>query len=360
MKKRMVVVLLAFLVFLMMGVSTCCAADLSDVPGLESVWEQAEQYGVEEGESLGEGIAQMLSTLLEEGQRLVKERLRTGVSLLAVVLLCSLAQGAGAAGSKNGVQAVELAGAMAITALTMTDMANMIGLGRETVGRMRVFSDALLPVMATLSAATGNITGAAARQGITVLFSQLLITLMDQLLIPLVYSYVVVSCAYAAVENPGLDKLAGLIKSGTTFLLTGILLVFVGYLTASGAVAGSVDASAVKAAKLTISRAVPVVGGILADASETVLAGAGMLKGSVGVVGLLVVLAICLTPFLQLALQYLTYKVTAALCSTIAQPRLGKLIDAIGGAFGLVLGMTGAAALVLMVSLVSAIKVVAP
>ena len=140
--------------------------------------------------------------------------------------------------------------------------------------------------------------------------------------------------------------------------ITALLLAFVGYLTASGAIAGSVDASAVKAAKLAISRAIPVVGGILADASETVLAGAGVLKGSVGVVGMLVVLAICITPFLQLALQYLVYKVSAALCAAVAQPRLSQLINAIGSAFGLVLGMTGAGALVLLVSLVSAISVV--
>ena len=72
------------------------------------------------------------------------------------------------------------------------------------------------------------------------------------------------------------------------------------------------------------------------------------------------VLAICLTPFLRLALQYLTYKVTAALCATVAQPRLSQLIDAIGGAFGLVLGMTGAGALLLLVSLVSAVSAVVP
>ena len=47
-------------------------------------------------------------------------------------------------------------------------------------------------------------------------------------------------------------------------------------------------------------------------------------------------------------------------CATVAQPRLSQLIDAIGGAFGLVLGMTGAAALVLLVSLVSAIMAVIP
>ena len=47
------------------------------------------------------------------------------------------------------------------------------------------------------------------------------------------------------------------------------LLLFVGWLTASGAIAGSADAAAVKTAKMAISRAVPVVGGILSDAAET-------------------------------------------------------------------------------------------
>ena len=54
------------------------------------------------------------------------------------------------------------------------------------------------------------------------------------------------------------------------------------------------------------------------------------------------------------------FKVTGALCATVAQPRLSQLIDAIGSAFGLVLGMTGAVALILLVSLVSAITAVVP
>ena len=98
----------------------------------------------------------------------------------------------------------------------------------------------------------------------------------------------------------------------------------------------------------------------MADASESVLAGAGALKGTVGAAGLVVVLAICLTPFLRLAVQYIVYRGAAALCATIAQPKLSGLIDAIGAAFGLVLGMTGAGALILLVSLVSTVKAVAP
>ena len=338
----------------------CSGAETVPVPGLDELWSQAGDYGVEEGTDLDDGMSNLFSDALDQLGELGRKSVAAGLKLLAVVLLCALAEGAAGQEKRDGLQAVELAGALAITALTMTDMAAMIGLGRETIGKMEVFSQSLLPVMAVLTAATGNVTGAAVRQGATVLFSQLLIWILDKLVIPLVYGYVAVSCAYAAVDNPGLGKLAGLLKGAATFLLTGLLVVFVGYLTATGAVAGSVDASAVKAAKLAISRAIPVVGGILADASETVLAGAGALKGTVGVVGMLVVLAICLTPFLQLALQYLVYKGAAVLCATVAQPRLSRLIDAIGGAFGIVLGMTGAGALVLLVSIVSALTAAVP
>lgn len=332
----------------------CLGADL-ETPGMDELWRQAEGYGVERGTGLDQGLARLLPEALDRAWKESGGGIAAAVKLLAVVLLCAVAKGVHPEG-----KAAELAGAMAITALTMTDVAAMIGLGRDTMGRIDEFSQLLLPVVAVLTAATGGVTAAAVRQGATVLFSQLLITAMDRLLIPMVYAYVGVSCACAAVDNPGLRKVAGLIKGAVTFLLTAFLLVFVGYLTASGAIAGSVDASAVKAAKLAISRAIPVVGSILADASESVLAGAGLLRGTVGVAGMLVVLAICLAPFLRLSLQYLAYKLTAALCALAAQPRLSRLIDDIGGAFGLTLGMTGAAALVLLVSLVSAVSAVTP
>ena len=334
------------------------AAELS-VPGLDRMWEEAEEYGVSQDASLDAGLFDLFGQTMGQVRELFRAGLATGAKLVAVVLLCSLAQSV-KEGGESGLQAVSVAGALAITALTMTDMAVMIGLGRDTLEKMEGFSSLLLPVMSVLTAASGGVTAAAVRQGATVLFSQLLITVMDRLLVPLVYAYVAVSCAHAAVGNPGLKKTAGLLKGAITFVLTALLLAFVGYLTASGAIAGSVDAAAIKAAKLAISRAIPVVGGILADASGSVLAGAGALRGTVGAAGLLVVLAICLTPFLRLALQYLLYKGAAALCATVAQPELAALIDDIGSAFGLVLGMTGAGALVLLVSLVSAVAAVIP
>lgn len=331
------------------------AAAEPEIPGLDQLWETAQGYGVTEGEDLEGGLSNLFQDAWGNLGDLLRRSAVTAGKLLAIAALCALARGAG----EDNLQAVEITGALAITALTVSDMGAMIGLGRDTIGKMNVFSDVLLPVMAVLTAATGQATGAAVRQGATMLFVQLLLSLVDGVLIPLIYAYMAVCCAQAAVGNPGLGKIAALLKGAAQSLLTGVLLAFVGYLTASGAIAGTADAAAIKAAKLAMGRMIPVVGGILADAAESVLAGAGILKGTVGAAGLLVVLAICITPFLRLGLHYLTYKVAAALTATIASPRLSQLVDSIGSAFGLVLGMTGACALLLLFSLVSAVTAVA-
>ncbi len=327
-----------------------------EVPGLDALWSQAQDYGVSPDTEMEEGISNLFQDAAAQWDTFLRRSVGVGVRLLAVVLVCGLAEGACV--QKTALDATKMAGALAVTALSVSSMDAMIGLGRETIGKMSVFSDALVPVMAVLTAATGQVKRAALWQGVTVLFIRLLIGIIDSLLVPLIYAYVAVCCAHAAVGNDGLKKLGALLKGAVTMILTTILLAFVGYITVSGTVAGTADAAAVKATKMAISRVVPVVGGILADAAESVLVGAGVLKGGVGVAGLLVVLAICIGPFAQLAFHYLTYKFAAALTGTVADPRLSGLLDSIGGAFGLVLGMTGSCALLLLFSMVSTVSAV--
>ncbi len=268
-------------------------------------------------------------------------------------MLCALVQGM--QGAQQGVSVVAVAGSLAIAGLAARDMGSMLGLGRSTVESMHGFGQVLLPVMAACTAFSGAPASAAARQVATAVCSNLMLALIDRLLMPMVYAYVAASTAYAVVGNPGLKRLAELLKGVTTWVLTTVLVAFVSYLSASGAVAGNTDAVALKAAKMTISTVVPVVGRILSDAAQTVLAGAGLLKNTVGVFGMVTVLSLCVVPFVRLGVHYISYKVSAALAGTVADGRLSGLIGAIGTAFALVLGMTGACALMLLVSVITGV-----
>ena len=76
-------------------------------------------------------------------------------------------------------------------------MSAMIGLGRSTIDSMQGFSKVLLPISAACTAATGAPAGAAARQVATAMFSSALLTLIDRLLVPMVYAYAAASAAWS-------------------------------------------------------------------------------------------------------------------------------------------------------------------
>jgi stage III sporulation protein AE len=101
---------------------------------------------------------------------------------------------------------------------------------------------------------------------------------------------------------------------------------------------------------------VPVVGGILSEASETVLVSAGIFKNSAGVYGLLAVLALWIEPFVTIGVQYLMLKLTAALCKSIDPKGCSQLVGQVSSAMGMLVAMTASVCLMLLVSIVCFMK----
>lgn len=352
------------MVLLIMVLTLPCYGAEAEAGGqaAEEVEAAAGEYGANlgplDGISLEHGLEVLKRQAEESLQGIVKDTVGSSVMILAVVLLCGLVQEGFFTAGGDRLSVTQLVCVLGITLIAVSDTGALIGMGRHTIGEIDAFSNALLPAVAILTASAGAPAGAAAGQMAAMLFSDMLIKVIDQLLLPLVYAYVAACAAAAATGNEGLKRIAGLLKWVVTSVLTVTMLAFVSYLTVSGVIAGSSDAMTIKTAKLAISGAVPVVGGILSDAAETVLAGAGILKNMVGLFGMLVVLSMCIVPFLQLGAHYLAYRVTAALAGTVGDSRITGLIDGIGSAFGLILGMTGACAFLMLISMVSAVSVV--
>ena len=127
---------------------------------------------------------------------------------------------------------------------------------------------------------------------------------------------------------------------------------FTGYISITGVVSGAVDASALKATKLTISGVVPVIGNILSDASETILISSSVIKNSAGLYGIFAVIAVCIGPFLHISLQYILLKIAGGVCGIFGYKPLCSLVDGFSTGMGFVLAMTGSVCIMLLISLV--------
>lgn len=283
----------------------------------------------------------------------LREATRSAVLLLLVVLLC---ESVSVFFPDGEAHAASLVGVLSVAAISVTDVSSLMRMGSETVTKLADFTRLLIPVMAACGAASGSVSASAARQAATLLFCNVLVTVIERVLMPFVYLYAAACVAGAAVANEGLAALAKLFKWGITVTLTTLLTLFTIYLSITNFAAAGADAVTIKLTRTVISGMVPVVGGILSEASETVLAGAAMIRGTVGAFGAATVLACCAGPFMTLCARYLAYRLSAVLASLLSRSPTARLIEEIGSAFALVMGMTGSVALLTMISLFAALS----
>ena len=304
-----------------------------------------------------QGLWETISGPAEEKLRQAfAEEWKTAGVLLTVCVLIALADTLDASGGTP--RYILLAGVTAIGAASLEDFDYYLNLGLGSVRSMTDYSRALLPVLASASAAAGSVTGAAGRYAATALFMDLLTNAADRWIVPGICACAALSIADAAVGNQALKTAKKLLKSLCRLLLTALCLSFTAWLSFSGIVTDSADAMTARMAKTAVSAALPVVGGILSDAAGTLAAAAGTLRVSVGAYGIAAVLCTCLGPFIILGVRYLTFKVSAALCGCVTDKRLSTLVEDLSGCFGMVLALNGTAALMMFVSIYSLIRTV--
>lgn len=304
---------------------------------------------------LDSGLSRLWDYALSKLSVTVRQALRPAALVVAVTVICSLAGGLKTSG---GFDYIAFGGCTAVALTALGDVNSVAAMGTAALDELAALSKALLPTLTTVAAASGAVTSASAKYAASALFLDVLLSAANGLILPLICAYAVCVVAGAAIGDSRVAGAAGLMKRLCKFGMTALTAAFTAYLSISGVVASGADAAATKAAKAVLSAALPVVGKMVSDASESLVAGAGLLRNSVGVFGLLAVLAVCVTPFLQLGIRYLLFKAAAAVAEAIAGDRLGKLIDGIGSVYGMVLGLVGAAAVFLFISVLSLIRTV--
>lgn len=249
-----------------------------------------------------------------------------------------------------------VAATASIAAVMFQQTHTLILLAADTARDILEYGKLLCQVMTAALAAQGGTTASSALFIGTTVFITLLNTLISSLMIPMTFFYLVFAVAFGAFGDEFLKKTADLIKNGMTWILKTMLVIFTTYMSITGAVSGTTDLAAMKAAKVVLSSAVPVVGGILSDSSEAVLVSMGVIKNAAGIYGLLAVLSVFLGPFIKIGAHYLLLKVSAGLCGAFGDKRISTLAESFSSAMSLLLAVIAAGCILVMISTVCFIK----
>jgi len=204
-----------------------------------------------------------------------------------------------------------------------------VSVATAAMDSMSSFLYALLPLLMTLLAAIGGVTTVSVINPMILAAISLMMFLMKNFIFPLIYFSAVLRLVSNISPNFNVDKMAGLFKDIAIGIMSVCLTVFVAFLSLSGLASASMDGLAVKAAKSATGIFIPVVGKSLADALDSVLGTALVLKNAVGVLGVVVILFICAMPAIKILAQVLIYRLAAAVVQPMGENQLANALSGI-------------------------------
>lgn len=230
----------------------------------------------------GGAIARVWKSFLNKVVYELKDNLSFGASLITIALLCAL--GGSLCSSKGISEYIEIAGCCGAAMIMLKGVDGIVSQTVESMFRLSDYSKAALPVIFTAAAAGGALTSAGAKFAAVSLALDVLMSTAQKLVVPLVYAYLAVTVANGVFPNSLMAAAARFTKWAATIIMTGMTISFTAYISMTGVITSSTDAAAVKTVRTVISTVLPVVGGMISDASGAVLAAAGSdkkLRGSV-------------------------------------------------------------------------------
>ena len=311
------------------------------------------RYGVYD---VGAAMSRLWRSVLEKFRMQVHTGLSFAAALLALVFLCAFASAV--CGEDRIRDAIEICSACTAAVMLTGSMNGLVSQTVEAIYRLSDYSKAALPVLYTAAAAAGAVSSSAVRYAAASLILDMMMSLTQKAVIPLIYAYLALILSSCVFPNPLLEAMEQLSRWAAKTVLTFSSIAFTAYLSLSSLVSTSVDAAAVKATRTVISTTLPVVGGMLSDASAAVLAAAGVVRSCTGAFGLIAVSAMCIGPIVVLSVKSFLFKAVAAAADSVQNARLKKLFSGLGNALGLLLGLLGCNAIMLFLSFAAGMKAV--
>ena len=288
----------------------------------------------------------------------VKTALKTLIGILVIVLIHSVLKAVSDNLEDSSVsKIIYYVQYILIVTLIMTNFSSILTTIKDTIHNLIGFMNCLVPMLITLMLYTGSIVTSGLLQPIILFVIEFVGNIIETLIIPVVSIITVLAIVSKISDKVQITKLTGFMKSSVVWFLGIMLTLFVGVISLEGTLTSSVDGITAKTAKAAVSSLIPVVGKILGDSVDTVLGCGIILKNAIGVVGVIIIIGICIMPVIKLATLSIMYSIASAIIEPLADSKIVKLLDEMGGIFKLLLAILSAVAVLLIIGTTIVIKI---
>lgn len=239
----------------------------------------------------------------------------------------------------------------AIVTMAALGFQSVLGYAREVLGTVDQITGFAIPALLALLISSGNIVSGSTLQPILLLAIQGTVKVFQNVFLPLCLLSGALYLANGLSDKIKIKGMATLLKQVVNWGLAGVLTLYGSLVAVQGVTGAVIDGATTKTAKAAMNTFIPVAGKYMADATDTIINCALIIKNTAGVATMVVTLVTCLAPILKIFIIIMMYRFAAAIIEPIAEERMFDCLTDISNCMKSILGIVGAALFMFLLSL---------
>ena len=220
----------------------------------------------------------------------------------------------------------------------------------DVIRELSHFIGALIPTMAGIMAVNGHGFAASGYSYGVLTAAEIIAGISSGGILPITYLLLALTVTTSLTGKPILANLSAFLQKSAKWILVFAMSVFLGLLSLQSVVGASADSISIKMLKFVIGSSVPIVGGIVNEALNTVRGSLALLKTTTGAFGILAGIAILAPSLIKVILWKCCLRVCAAIGEILEQKEMAALLNAINEILGLILAILLCGCILLIVS----------
>ena len=230
-----------------------------------------------------------------------------------------------------------------------TSLVQIIKITTTTLTTIKNMYDGIFPILLTLLTAVGGTVSVGIYQPAIALISNLVVSLITCILLPMFIFSMVFSIVGNLSNNIKLDKFVSFLQSAFKWTIGLCFTIFLGFVSIQGVMAGAVDGLSIRTAKYAIKSYVPIVGGYVSDGLSIIMASSVLIKNAIGGVGLFLLLSTIISPVLNLVIFMFSLKFMIAIIEPIGDKKSANFISVLSKSLSLLVALLVAVAFMYLV-----------
>ena len=267
--------------------------------------------------------------------QVIRNEYKPPFEALSVAAMCVVSLAAVSQLVPSGIKASKALGltASVITALSVVvPLSSCITRAVSAIDLSSSFVTVLIPVLAAIITAGGNPALALTYNSLSFAAAQVVSSLGNGVIRPLIQVVMSLSIISCVSQSADISKIPEFAKKTVIFIMSLSATVFVTMLSLKGMLAASADTVAVRGIRFLIGNMIPVVGGAVSDAYQSIVGTLSLVKNTVGVFALAAVAVINLPVIAECVMWVLSLNLLALLGDVFSQTGLCSLFRAVSSA----------------------------